>query len=594
MPLVPLRILMIHRQLEFMVTVKKSLESLGGFEVATFTTAETALEYASTRPHDVAVVDFMLRGSAGDDIVAQLRQFQPHIAIVATPKNSETQSAVSTLELQNVIDTPLPVRQLIPVLQRAVQHARETLLSDTVEAPLVTSPERTTSRAKPEFTSLDAILETLPDVENRTETLAVDMSEFDLTPSQEAEAVSAFEQIAAEEPPLPGMEDNATIRDLRDSLRDTGARGVIEVVADVAPVSPLPVDESGDGGMTSDEVILAQKILFGMRDHTSPLKPLVEAVAPESASLQTADVFDELYSADEVSAAVEALAISDDLSAALPADLDDAALAQMALELTQASLELAAEASLLTRGEALIAAAGKLAQADIDALREQIIDDSDNDQQARIRFVTLASNGKDYMLYSRRTDGGFLLTMAFAGNMSLSVIRRQSDKLLAALAGETAAEAPDEIADETHTEAEPLSDSAPSQLVVAEAATPTSTAPLVAFTYIWMVRDPEQSLSDAVAQAIVAGLDFSLTQKGWMIHTLRVADDYVYLHARVPEDEPVSEVIATLKRLSAQIAAKKDYTLSPDMLWADAYFALLPGRELDTNEIQRFIRFGRM
>jgi REP element-mobilizing transposase RayT len=99
-----------------------------------------------------------------------------------------------------------------------------------------------------------------------------------------------------------------------------------------------------------------------------------------------------------------------------------------------------------------------------------------------------------------------------------------------------------------------------------------------------------------VSQAIIAGMDMYLTQQGWTIHTLRVHEDYIYLYGGVPGERPANEVIQELKQQSARIVASKtrDNEVDPARVWADAYFALMPGRELETPDIQRFIRFGRM
>jgi CheY-like chemotaxis protein len=607
MPLVPTRVLIVNRQIDFAVTVKRSLEQLGGYEVAPFTGADTALDYARTRPHDVALVDFTLRGISGGEIIEKLREIQPDIAIIATPKNAETQAAMRDLSLQEVVDTPMPVRQLIPVLERAVKHARETLLPDTVEAPSM-GDSQTLKILPPEFTPLDKILQKTGGMEEGVETIEVDMSDLE-TPSERVKrALSVFEQLAAEEPPMPGVEDNATVGDLRNSLLDTSERAVVQILSVPEPLNepqPLPPDDGDD----PEAPILARKILEETLDHTSSLKALVEEVAPESPSVKVAAAMEGVQDEAEVERITEQPVAEVE---PVGEEIDEAKLTQMALDLTQASLELTAEATLLSRYGQVIASAGSLPKEDIDQLVDQLTGDWSS--QSRIRFINLPSSGKDYMLFSRRTTDNLVLTLVFAGNMPLRVIRRQSDKLMRAMNAVPEAEESimtDEVeipVEETlpeDAEAMPNAlmadnlanvekdleyvqnlDKPPQEIVPA--------GPLTPFSFVWLVRDPDKTLPDGVAQAIIAGMDLYLTQEGWTINTLRVHEDYIYLYGAVPGERPANEIIQELKVQSAQIAAGKDSTLNPEALWADAYFALLPGRELDTPDIQRFIRFGRM
>ena len=115
-------------------------------------------------------------------------------------------------------------------------------------------------------------------------------------------------------------------------------------------------------------------------------------------------------------------------------DQDDPYIAQIALSLTQMSLELTAEATLLTNEDEIVAIAGELEPNEVEEIRDEIADDWDADSNgSRVRFVTLESSGKDYMLYSRRTVGDFTLSMIFAGDTALRDIRRQGKRLLDAL-----------------------------------------------------------------------------------------------------------------------------------------------------------------
>lgn len=270
------------------------------------------------------------------------------------------------------------------------------------------------------------------------------------------------------------------------------------------------------------------------------------------------------------------------------AESDDPYIAQIALSLTQVSLDLAAEATLLTSEDQIVAFAGQLAPQDVEDLRAVLADDWDaNPDEARVRFVTLPSSKKDYMLYSRKTVNDFTLTMIFAGSTPLRDIRRQGRRLSEAL----------ESVPETLTESDPerlpevAAMTGEVSAVPLEAPEPVTLQP---FTYLWLLRDPAHTFPDQMARAIMAGLGLQLGELGWQVKSLRVQGEYVYVHADVPGERPAYAVIDDLRHRVAEIARAQDPALPVDALWADSYLVMMPGRELDPDEIDQFIAFERM
>jgi REP element-mobilizing transposase RayT len=75
---------------------------------------------------------------------------------------------------------------------------------------------------------------------------------------------------------------------------------------------------------------------------------------------------------------------------------------------------------------------------------------------------------------------------------------------------------------------------------------------------------------------------------------LDVEEDYVYLLAGVPGEQPPYEVVRGLQDRASQIARQQEQGLQTDGLWAESYFILSPGRELNVQEIQQYINFYRM
>ncbi len=267
----------------------------------------------------------------------------------------------------------------------------------------------------------------------------------------------------------------------------------------------------------------------------------------------------------------------------VPEAEQDPYIAQLALSLTDASLELTAEAVLLTRQQEIIAYSGEMPEEEFNELRDLIADDWDAQPGGgRIRFLTAPGSGVDYMLYSRRTEDDLTLSLIFAGTMPLRDIRRQGQRLINALL--SVPEVP-----EATVMSKPVTDKTLVAPPIADDA-----AVRTPYACVWLLHDPNAYLDAAVSQAITTGLSIQLREQQWRIHALQVREDHVYLLAEAPGEDPAYQLIRDLKRRSAEIAHTQNPAYSPDDLWADGYLVVTPGRELDVEEIQQFINFERM
>lgn len=251
-------------------------------------------------------------------------------------------------------------------------------------------------------------------------------------------------------------------------------------------------------------------------------------------------------------------------------------MAQLALTLTQVSLELASEAILLAQGDELMAYAGDLPEEDIYELRDQVQGDwRAEEHKTRMRFFTLSSSGKDYLLYTIRTVGDYALTMIFAGNMPLDLIRRQSQRLSDALA-EIQAEVAESLVEEE-----------------SEAAPSAGELVRTAYSFAWLLLDPEDAMTPPLARYLANKLEQELIRKRWRILALDVQEDYVNLLAEIPDEGNIRQVISELMVFSAEVVHEFDPDLDPNMLWADSYLVQRGDAPLDVLEIQDFINFVR-
>jgi DNA-binding NarL/FixJ family response regulator/REP element-mobilizing transposase RayT len=266
--------------------------------------------------------------------------------------------------------------------------------------------------------------------------------------------------------------------------------------------------------------------------------------------------------------------------------MDEGIITQLAVNLTQASLESTAEATLLTREGEIVAYAGHLAREDVEELRGFIpTEQGIGLEDARIRFVTLEASRKDYMLFSCRTDGEYILSMVFAESTPIRTIRRQGKRLAEALQS-----VPDNVIDEAIEAVE----AAPVQEVVQQTPVIAITGPLMNYSFLWMLRDPVGQLSDSAREAITTGLRAQLNSQGWQVDHLEANEDFIYILAGVPGETPTYEVVRDLKRRSSALASSRDRSIEPESLWSESYLVMSPGRELDIEEIQQFINFERL
>jgi REP element-mobilizing transposase RayT len=315
---------------------------------------------------------------------------------------------------------------------------------------------------------------------------------------------------------------------------------------------------------------------FDLSPQETPAE-VVEPVPFETWGAALAEAPEAEEQVEEAEAAAWEAAAESEMPAVEGSPQEDAYIAQLALHLTQVSLELSAEGTLLTRDGEIVGYAGHLLQEDALELNQAVANDWDaNPEGARVRFITLPSSGKEYMLYSIRTENNLTLSMIFAGSTPLRVIRQQGQRLAQAL------ESVPEVVEEP-----PVPEAPPAAIV------PAPDMPVAAYSYLWMVNDSDAPLDENARQAISAGLTKQLRERGWVINSLQVEEDYVYLLADVPGETPSQEIMRDLKQRSADLVHAINPDIEPDRLWADGYFILTPGRELSVEEIQEFINFQR-
>lgn len=308
--------------------------------------------------------------------------------------------------------------------------------------------------------------------------------------------------------------------------------------------------------------------------------------------------------------------------AAAASDLDeDAALAQLAVQLTQFSLESSSQAILLTRGDERLAEAGDLPPSAMDHLFTEIArawQTSTVESDTLMRYIRVPEFG-EFLLYSMLVEDGLLLSMVFHAGTSIRTIRRQARRLSVSLASvpEDVAEADsfdppaDVVWDTAPVEPQPIEDlreAAEQALEQAATGHPAREAalaqdgtsqpaapdePAIAYTCLWLVRDPAVELTGDLAEDLNNWLSEVADEAGSTLHQLAITGDSVLVTLSIPQKTPPDAVIVQLMDETARAAAAY-YPESVDEdrpLWADGYYLITPPRDLSDREIARFASY---
>ncbi len=633
------QIMLIMRNVQFAIDVKRALEALGEYSVTTVADARNAMEQLRETPQQLVLLDTDNLTVSPAIMIEMIRSRQEDIAIVLAPDQPDVHELAKSYCAQGVVDVPVMARDLIPVLERSLgadigvapqtpPDQADELSEDTIRLEsLVGDALGEASGLNYTRRRLQASLDLLnPDPPTKA---VNDTMELLVEPEDEGDTVRYrvvrvgdggvhIRDVESDETPLSSASEFETLRDLaqrfgaqvgdkpvpaptqrqsevvlgdEDDLEDSAAfeRMLNTVLDESTLLEDLTMESLFDTtrelpGAPGREAIPAwlretEKFIREPNFLPDSLPPpgALEGAGETTIPASLAGNAHEDVSADSTvdAAVVEQKDSSADAPWGLLSSRDrDPYLAQLAVTMTRVMSDMTADATVLTKSNRIVAFSGNLSLEQFRAIRSCIVDDwSAQDQQSRIRFIKVRKSGADYMLCSRGTVGGHTLTMIFAGGKQLQEIRRQGNRMLNALAGVHAGEAPP-VEDQP---GELISDSADSRTPIA---------------FVWMVADPALLLRRSVAEQLVFWLEVQLNALNWRVHRLDVHQDFIYLHADAPGRASPESLIRTVMDRSRSIACSEDKAL-PDELWADAYLVLQPGRELSERELRNFLQFAR-
>lgn len=292
--------------------------------------------------------------------------------------------------------------------------------------------------------------------------------------------------------------------------------------------------------------------------------------------------------------------------AAAEAD-DEAALARIAVELTQYSLESSAQATMLSRPGTLLAQAGDLPDSAMDRLFSTVDNawrSSPPQTDSLIRYISLPDVG-ECLLYSVLVEQDLALSMIFNANTPVRAIRRQARRLSESLA--FVPERTDEEPPASKTQPSRPTDLRPPQglrtavqvgqegeeEVVEVEEAPRADEPSIGYTCVWLPHSAGPGLNDDLADELPGWLDALAANKVWNVHDVAVYEDYVTVSLEVPfKTLPDDVIVEMMDETTARCAEQLPDLLSASgLLWSDGYYVVSPPRELTEREIMSFVTY---
>ncbi len=609
------RVALLTRHVDFTIKAKHALETRDGrYFVTAFTSVQNLLQFFETNEQDIAILDLTVRDVVPDKLILKLRALQPAIKIVVAPNHPAVLSALASLNIQGIMDIPMPTRQLLGFMQK-----------------LITAPDDLPHVLMPNAADLQQVPEKLPETDTLPQT----------QPSPEAEAL--FQRLAAEEPPMPTFEEAATVAEavenfiqldeeeqiaildapepdaLTTAASEPAASLAVQILeaaldtstpihailnrvketitnADLPPSDnrepdflealpriPLEYAASTTVFSNSDVIVDASDLATERLEPIVKSRPLLEGDFPTLDQLQP-------EASPSIPPTVPASSVPLASGGAPPHD----EAAQLAITLTEMSVETAADALILVRDGQIVAYSGKLPRAEVDTLADTLQQPWNDEQATIIDFVRLEATSTDYVLYGVRTESGFILYLLFAGSMPISAIRRQGRALIQALQTSAlpqvdAAAMPKPALDEDEAYED---DEQATDLDQLEEPTQPDAVELSPYNFVWLLRDTSNPLNAEQAQQLVDALNAALRQRTWRLRAVDVYSDFVYLRADLPPDQGASRAVREAMRASADLLQPTTPTWAKN-LWADSYLVVPSDRELSLDEIRSFIQFAR-
>ncbi len=458
------RVLFVDSDASALARIKKAVEQAGNYEVKVFVTGRAALEYATQKPPDLAVISLNIQDISPNALAQTLRGIRPELPLLLRAPTDTDEKIIRALNPTGVLHGGYTARLLLPMVEDALNFnpppeepeeppsqkmpfkAKDPLGGDmaafgeVLESLQPAPPPERDDTFKTLVDSLRAPVEK-PSLIHRRENLAnwasapLDASDdFEVTdePDREPENVQLFDRLAAEEPPSPTLEDSGTVGDLI-AVTDFKEQDDVQVVdipdEMIQDISELALDNDEHEllqalSTSSSEAPVADSQAINDRHPTQPEAAQTGETTPDIRRLQAVPLVEPVPLAEKPSPPTRRN----------PNVSSETNPATLALQLTQHTLKSAAQATFLMRDNEVMTSAGALPERDITELASII--DTDMvlaDNTTKIKFASLQEAHLNFMIVAAPTVDSMVLVIVFPENMHLRIIRSQTRAMLEAL-----------------------------------------------------------------------------------------------------------------------------------------------------------------
>ena len=646
------RIMLITRNVQFAIDVKRALEALGEYSVATVAEVRNAIEQLRETPQQLVLLDTEGLTISPEIMVELMRARQSDIAIVLAPDRPEVHELARRYGVQGVVDIPVMARDLLPILDGALQDMGGAL-SETGETAAVDLGEDTIfiESLVDDFMDHDQALnytrrrlqasyELLhPSVDSAAESTVQGNLEVVVEPddegdtvryryirAEEAEASTTIhlQTAEADETPISTSGESETLRDLAQSL-------TAERQGDAEPLDTASAasDDESDlvdtatfqqmlNAVLDESTLLEDLTLESLFDTTRELSDALGTGAVPAWLRETEKFINEPSFLQGHLPPLEAPETVEGTTS--PNTVDDSQPTDVEMEAVPAPADSAVEGGAVppmsTAGESrtplsrrehdpyLAQLAVTMTQQMTELTADATVLTSDNrivafsgqlalDDFRELRGVI----GDDWAAQSNQARIRFIRLPGSQSDYMVYSRSSANDYTLSMIFGGG------RRLREIRRQGDRMM-SAIAAVPDGEASEPASEAVATAsggqldadsrqpFAFVWLVADPAMLLRKAVAEQLVFWLEVQLNSLDWKISRLDVHQDFIYLYADVPGRTPPEQLMRTVMERSRKIVCSEDRAL-PDDLWADAYLVLQPGRVMSERELQSFLQFAR-
>ncbi len=638
------QLMLITRDVQFAIDVKRALEALGEYSVTTVADVRNAMEQLRDAPPQLVLLDTDKLNVSPAILIEIIRSRQSDIAIVLAPDRAEVHELAGQYRVEGVVDIPVMARALIPVLEESLQAAYG-------ELPM--AAEAASPGVGEETVTIESIVGDLfedePGLNYTRRRMQASLDLLNPRPERAA-AGEALELLATSE------DEGDTVRFRYIKAADEGASTTLALGVGSGDETPVVL---GGSGTTVKE--LAETLAAEARGESQPLAPAERRRHDDADDIEDTAAFERMLNAvlDE-STALENLTMESlfDTTRELPGALGAGAVPAWLKE----TEKFISEPSFLRERLPPVERVEKLGETTVPAAAEEAEAVKERDEEEN-RPGTRAEAGADgnsalpsLAPLSSREDDPLLAQLALTMTRAMSDLTADAtvltrDDRIVAFSGEMAV---DEframrqvIADDWSAEGgqsrirfvkppatgseymlcsrhtvgghcmtlifagskhlrdirlqgdrmlRALAD-APENATpatsegggIVDAAQPDARQP---FAFVWMVADPAMVLRKTLAEQLVFWLEVQLNSLHWRVHRLDVHQDYVYLFADAPALASPDYLARTVMERARKIACSEDKAL-PEDLWADAYLVLQPGRDMGEREVRNFLQFAR-